>query len=214
MSVNDTVQLAVKGIVGGQTHIHTLHFRYIDVLSTDSDLVADFQANALAEFRQCFSTADLPAQLITASQVCGGIPLRAPAEATPAAPAGTRDSSAIGDRLPSWLATITSERTALAGRSRRGRFYMGGMWEADTDGNNLTDGTNRAKNYVTLYAAKLMARYVTDGAGKSPRYTLAIHSRVLALPGVNCQDSSTLVNGLIVRTAVASMKSRKPGSGT
>ena len=38
-SMNDTVLLTVRGLVGGQRHVHTLHFRAVNALTTEELLI-------------------------------------------------------------------------------------------------------------------------------------------------------------------------------
>lgn len=210
MSVNDTVQLSVIGTVAGQTHIHTQHFRYLDPTSTEQGLIDLWQANCRTTYRNMFNTTDLPVLLLRAGQVCGAIPLRAPVEEAeaPATQAGTLNWT--GDRAPSWLAGVVSERTAFAGKSRRGRFYIGGLYEAAIAGNDL--GATH-KGHIQAYVDALNGTF--GAAGSSNLYRLVVYSRKLAsVPGTQCQDSSTVITSLLVNDAIGSMKSRKPGSGT
>lgn len=210
MSVNDTTQLAVQGTVGGQTHIHTLHFRYLDPTASEQGLIDLWQANARTAYRGMFSTNDSPVILLRASEVCGALPLRAPVEEAEAGgnQTGTRVISA--ERLPSWLAAVVSERTAFAGKTRRGRFYIGGLFEDETTGNTLNSG------YIAWVQAYVDAIMGTFGpSGTSNLYRLVVYSRKLAsVPGTQCQDSSTVVTSMLVNANIGSMKSRKPGSGT
>lgn len=214
MASNDTIQLAVQGTVGSQRHVHTLHFRLVQPTLIEDALAADYRDNVLTAYRAIFSSTDTPAELIVARQVCGTVPLRAPAEVTPASAAGTRNTAGM-DRLPSYVAAVVSERTASAGRSRRGRFFIGGLVEFDADFNTLrTGGADvNAGNAIIAYVAAL-ARYLSGGAQQA-NYRLVVHSRKLAsVPGTQCQDSSTFTTGYIVRTALGSMRSRKAGHGT
>jgi hypothetical protein len=214
MAVNDTIELAVQGVVGGQQHVHTLHFRYQEVSGTESGLIAAWKAACLASYRAMFSTLDTPATLIRAAQVCGTLPLRAPSEDASGPAAGTRAITA--DPLPTWVAQVVSERTALAGRSHRGRFFMGGLYEVDssgTDGNTVPVGNQRAILIQTYLDALLGAFQLTSGTNTT--YKLVVHSRTLAaIIGTQCQNSSTPVTGLIRRDLLGSMRSRKPGSGS
>lgn len=209
MAINDTTQLAVKGVVAGQDHVHTLHFRHLALPPNPEQALIDaWQAGCRTAYRACFVTFDNPVLTITARQVCGTVPLRAPVEETEVVgnQPGTRTPS--GDRLAPWLASVTSERSALAGRSRRGRYYLGGLIEADIV---MADLQSAYLALVQAYANTLDTIFMD---GTDPNFALVVHSSKLALQGLQCQDSSTLVNGLIVRGQLATMKSRKAGSGT
>jgi hypothetical protein len=217
MPINDTLQLSVSGFVTGQRHVHTLHFRLTDAGGSDLAVAQDYETNILPAYKGIFKTFDLPAQQIAVRQICGTVPLRAAAEVTPASSAGTRTSGNFTQAQPSWLASQWSVRTALGGRSRRGRNYFGGLDEWDTDGNNLvTNPADTANAYarVVAYRDALFARYGVGGTQQGS-ILLVVHSHKLSLvPNQQCQNSSTPVTGIIVRQAIASMKSRKPGSGS
>lgn len=210
MSVNDTVQLTVQGTVAGQTHIHTQHFRYLDPTSTEQGLIDAWQASARTAYRNMFNNTDLPVILLRASQVCGAIPLRAPVEEIEAGANQAGTLSYAGQRAPSWLAVVFSERTAFAGKSRRGRFYIGGLYEAAITGNDVE---STAMTVYTAYRDALMNTFGPSGTNNL--YRLVVYSRKLAsVPGTQCQDSSTVITSMGVNVELGSMKSRKPGSGT
>jgi hypothetical protein len=217
MAANDTVQLSIKGTVSGQMHVHTLHFRLMNAGINEQLLAEDWNTNLGAIYRDIFVAVDNPLQLVTGAHVCGSVPLRASAEVTPGASVGTRPNGGNFQKQPSWLASQWSVRTALSGRSRRGRNYFGGIHEGDTIGNDLVvNGTNQDTVFekLTAYRAALLGRYGDAGA-QALAARLVVHSaKLAAVAGTQCQDSSTLVNGIIIRTPVASMKSRKPGSGS
>lgn len=209
MAANDTVLLTVAGNVLGQAHVHTLHFRYLSGTENEGALIDIWRNQCRTAYRALFGDQTLPVQLLTARQVCGTLPLRAPSEsAEPSgSQAGTRLS--VGDLLPSFVAHVVSVRTASAGRSRRGRFYVSCLAEADVNGNAI--GASPIARMQT-YADALLNNF-TGGGAIASGYQLVVHSRLLAQPGVQCQNSSTPVTGLLVRSAPATMRSRKLGSG-
>jgi hypothetical protein len=200
----------VIGTAGGQQHVHTLHFRNQDGTGTLQSLIDAWQTEVGADYRGCFSDQDLVCQLYRASMVCGAAPLPASVEEVGVAPDIDGSVSVAGDRLPPWLARVVSVRTPNGGKSYRGRFYLGGMWEGWTVGSTI-----QAAPLVPIqtYATGLIDHFVTPAFGTGG-WRLVVHSRKLAsVPGTQCQVSSTLVSGLIVRSEVGSMKSRKAGSG-
>lgn len=209
MAINDTAQLAVKGTVGGQDHVHTLHFRAIDAIANEQGLIDAWQANARTAYRNIFKNTDTPVDIITASHVCGAIPLRALAQEVEVAPNRVGgEGNDTSQPLPTFNAGVVSVRTAFSGKSRRGRFYIGGLSEANTDGNTLGALQARIQAYVTA----LLAAFT--GAGSMGGWQLVVHSRKLAaVPGTQCQDSSALVTAMIVRAEVGTMRSRKLGHG-
>jgi len=215
--LNETAMLSVIGTVQGQQHVHTLHFRQIDAAPTAMDgLIDDWEANAMPSYKAIFLPADSPVQTIRATHVCGGLPLDAPAEQVPAAVIGTRGSAGWLPG-PSLLAQVVGEKTAFSGRSRQGRFFIGGVDDHDHQGNTFTIGTVNAgepSHYgrVTAYLDALAARYFA-GVG-SLVWKLVVHSPKLAsVGGTACQDSSTAVTGWKRQVLVTTMRSRRPGSG-
>lgn len=210
MAVNDTAQLSVQGLVGGENHVHTLHFRAVDALANEQGLIDAWQLNARTAYRAIFKTTDSPVQTITAAQVCGAVPLRAPVVETEAVGniAGTEGND-ISQSLPSFVAAVFSVRTALSGKSRRGRFYIGGLTEGGTDVNMVGGVGNRLQAYITALANNFISPNAASG------WVLVVHSRKLAaVPGTQCQDSSTLVTNIILRSQLGTMRSRKVGHGT
>lgn len=208
MAVNDTWGLIVRGTVSGSQHIHTLHFRELGGDFLGSDLVTAWEAGAGAAYRGMFPTHQPCVQYIKAEKVCGSLPFPAPVEVVPAAGAmmGTR-ATAAAEGLPAFVAACVIERGTLAGRSRSGRFFIGGLMETDNNTNDL------APAYITLvqnYANALKAAFVTPSA---PNWRLVTHSRLLAQPGVQCDVSSTPVANLLVNARPTTMRSRKIGHG-
>lgn len=212
MSANDTVQLSVVGNVSTQQHVHTLHFRQRPIsglgINNEQQLIDAWQAACNVTYLAMFRSFNNPIERLIARQVCGSVPLRAPIEETVTAGTQPGTKATTGDDMPPWLATVYSVRTALQGKSRRGRFFIGGVSEDEQERGNLNAG---AITRYQGYATALLAAF--GPAGTNADFRLVVHSRKLALPGVQCQDSSTETNGIILRLVLGSMKSRKAGSG-
>jgi len=209
MAANDTSKLAVIGTVSGQQHIHTLHFRHVTPALTEADLIAAWQAAARTTYRAFFRTADNPCEQYQARHVCGTVPLRAGSDVSETAGsiAGTRSEAT--EAMAPWLATVVTLRTPFAGRTRRGRFFLGGLAEGGIVGALVSSGVTAL---VQDYVDDLMTAFVTSGG--TTGFLLVVYSRVLAaVPDTECQDSSTPVSTMQVRNVLASMKSRKAGSG-
>lgn len=210
MAINDTVQLSVVGRVFQQDHIHTLHFRYSQLISNEQSLIDAWQSGCRTAYRAIFPTGELPCVQYVARQVCGSTPLRAATEETETLLLSEGTKTGATGAMPPWIAQVVSVRTALAGKSRRGRFYLGAVAESEQE---LAVFTSGRLALAQAYADALVAAFVTPGSAGD--YRLVVHSpKLAAVPGVNCQDCSTLVTGMIVRDAVATMKSRKSGHGT
>ncbi len=217
MAVNDIAQLSVVGTVGTQQHVHTLHFRYLTAGATDNALLVAWTATALASYKARFVITDTPVERLAARQVAGTAPFRAPAESAPSPNAGLRSAGSLGEPNPTWLAELVSERTALAGKRYRGRFYLGGLYEWDVIGNNLRLGlAETPRNAFDLgqdYINALLTGY--GPSGTSTDYRLFVFSRTLSkVPGTLPQNQGADITGLLHRTTVNSMQSRRPGSGS
>ncbi len=215
MGANDTYQLAVQGTVGGQMHVHTLHFRDITGGGSAESLVAEWKSAHHTNYRNIFRNDDNPVEKITARQVCGTVPLGAPYEDFPSTGQnGSRNPGAdgLGDKLAPWLAQVFQVRTSYAGRSRRGRFYLGGLSEGVVAGAVI--GGIRTGSETYTYPETLKTRHVTGG-GTVSGWMLVVHSRKLAaVANTQCQNSSTPVAQVMLTTTLSRMMSRKAGSGT
>lgn len=223
---NGIYSLAVIGTVSGQRHIHTLHFRSTvggtGLTDTEAEfmahIVTEWQTTPQAAYRAIFGGADSPILSFAVRKVCGDTPL--PAGYDVAQPAGSQAGTGIagdfnGDKQPAWLANVVTERTNFSGRSYRGRFYLGGLYETMTAGDSLTTGrVTTTQNYCDA----LLAKFVTPGE-------VTVHAKLFTWsyklahpkpgdPTYSCQNQGGDVTSFQVRTAVATMKSRKAGSGT
>lgn len=209
MAINDTVQLAVKGTWMNNDHIHTLHFRFLDPTANEADLINAWEAGAKTQYLAIFPTGHHVVKIVQAAQVCGSLPLRAAVEEAFASGAGTGTRATATEHLASWLASLTRERTASAGRSHQGRFFLGGLTEADVISEDLQAA------YITPTTAYLTALLAVFGpSGTNNLYRLVVHSRKLAaVPGSQCQNTSTVVTNLQLHTKLTSQRSRRTGSG-
>jgi len=215
---NGIYRLAVIGTVAGQQHVHTLHFRSTTAASAASASEPDFQqalidhyqANALTEYRALFNQGNYPASLLQVRKVCGSLPLPGGIDEALTGTAGEGSRVSGTDPLAPWLANVTTLRTAYAGRSYRGRSFIGGAYEGDVIGATFQSGYLA---WVTAYFAKLKAQYM-DPSEISIAHKLFVFSRKLAeTVGIACQDAGADVVSYLVRDQLATMKSRKAGSG-
>lgn len=208
MAINDTYLLTVRGTANSTQHIHTLHFREGASVTGAAGLLTAWQGTPMTAYRAMFHTGTTIIESIKAQEICGTPPLPAASEFVPA-PAGQLGTRAnTNEPMPAFLATQVKLTTGLAGRSRQGRFFIGGMWENDNSSNSL------ATAWVALvqaYCDALKAIFVTPGA---PDFRLVVHSRKLAAQvGMQCQNSSTSVTNLIINLQPTTMRSRKLGHG-
>jgi hypothetical protein len=209
MATNDTLLLQVMGNQVGNQHIHTLAFRQVVPDGTPSQLITAWRTAAETQYRAIFHTTTTPVEKIKCGYICGTLPLGAPEELELIGTARNGTRSTAGDQSPSFLASYTKLRTALAGRSRQGKFFIGGLLETDVAYNDIQ------ASYLTLiaaYNAALVAAFVTPGIGANWR--LVVHSRKLAaVPGTQCQTSSAPVTTITTTVGVTTMRSRKTGHG-
>lgn len=216
MGINDIVMLQVKGTVVGTQHIHTLHFRQEVPDLFVTDLISVWRAGCQASYRALFTSVESPMQLVRVDTVCSADELPAPAEDVPipADQLGTR--TVVGEAMPSYVAALTTVKSALAGRSRQGRYFIGGMREDDNAGNLLVAGhITRLQNY----ADALKAIFITPAL---PNWRLVIFSRTLRdgkptadppVAGVSCALATAPALNLVVSNRPTTMRSRKFGSG-
>ena len=220
-AANGVYKFAVIGTCNGQQHIHTLHFRStlagnaVGMNEADymQDLLTTWQTACRTAYRGIFDTTNTPVQQYQVRKVCGSVPLPAGLDAAEAGgnQAGTQNPGVGGgDQSAPWLANVVTERTALAGRSYRGRFYLGGMYEGDFAGAVVG---NRRLPPTQAYVDTLVATFVTplETAANAKAF---VFSRTLSLvPGTQCQNAGADVRSYQVRDTLATMKSRKAGSG-
>lgn len=210
MAVNDTSELIVRGSLSVnselQTYVHTLHFRHLSIpvgVSPEPILIDRWQAIAQTAWRAAHTSA-YNLDEIVCRQVCGSIPLRAPA-VEGVGLAGTRATPA-SQALAHWLSSVVTEYSDLAGRSRRGRYFVSGAHEEDLSGNSYTSGYLAL---VTAYNTALLGGFGPSGSDTD--FRLVVHSRKLAAnPGTACQDASRIVTQLVTRTRLTTQRSRRP----
>jgi hypothetical protein len=226
VAVNGVYILRVLGTHQSQQHIHTLHFRStsaaVAASATEGDfqqaIINDWQTNARTTYRGMFFTSSSPCQTYEVRKVCGSLPLPGGVDETEIAPNIVGSRSASGEAAAPWLAGVVTLRTAYAGRSYRGRNFIGGLGEQDFNGATMESAWITA---VTAYYTALVASFVTPSE-ISIGAKLFVHSRRLAdgdptavppLAPRACQEAGGDVQSFVVRNQLATMKSRKAGSG-
>lgn len=208
MAVNDTYELRVQGTAGGQEHIHTLHMRQSAAAVGSAELITQWTTGCHLAYRNLFGISDPVTTLLAGQAVCGTQPLPAPVEVVPAV--GVQNGTRTGDanRSPAFIAGLVAVRTAFAGRSRRGRFFLGGLRDEDY---NLDNMSSTWIALAVAYADAVTAAFIT---AVGANFYLVVHSRTLAdIVGTACQDSSTLATSLVVSPFTTTMRSRKKGHG-
>jgi len=230
MTPNDVWMLSVKGSVLESQHIHTLHFLQVSDSIGGTDLITAWQTAALTAYRNLFSIYASPVLEIEARVAASVGPPPSPDVVVPivASRIGTRDVAG-SDFMPSFMAGLVIEKGMLAGRRYSGRFFIGGLYEADNSANSLTAG------YVTLlqnYCNALKTAFVTP---TTPPWRLFCYSKLLGegdpnhtirnpvaggarLPDpvaqVAPQLAGSAVRDLVVSPRPTTMRSRKYGHGS
>jgi hypothetical protein len=223
VAANGIYKLAVIGTAVSQQHIHTLHFRStlagnavaMSETAFMQDLLDAWKGAPATAYRSMFNVATPCVQSFQVRKVCGTLPLPAGLDANQ--PGGSQNGTGAGgafvggsDFAASWLASVTTERSALSGRRYRGRYFIGGLLE----GHIVQDAIQgeRATN-EQAYATALTAAFITP-LETAVNYKLFVYSRTAALiPGTECQNAGADVVSLVPRLKLATMKSRKAGSG-
>lgn len=204
MDTNSTAVLAIVGTKLSQTIIVTHHFRniHIGTSHTLQELIDDWQAACQTQWLAIFQS-DYTLTKLVARHVCGTLPLDATVEEAVGS-AGTRGAPV--NTLAPWFAGVVRERTASAGRSHRGRFFVPVPDEMDVTEDVLA-GTHVTR--VQTYCTALQGLAVDPGAS-SIKWRLVVHSKKLAsVPGTQCQNSSTLVTSLAVQNVLTTQRSRR-----
>lgn len=220
VAANGIYKMAVVGTVQGEQHIHTLHFRSTPnpnntTMSETAYMTAianAWKAQARVGFLNLFGTVDTPNLLQQLRKVCGSLPLPAGVDLAEGSgsQAGTRVVTSLGDQAAAWLAGTLTHRSGFAGRSYRGRNYLGGLFEADLQQQSVSA---TYQGLLQAYANGLAAAFITplevDAVAK-----LFVYSRKLAsVAGTQCQNAGADVTQLTPSSKLATMKSRRAGHG-
>lgn len=170
-SVGDMVQARVRGLIEGQTTENVLHFRCV---TPDSDidlhlilvLVQCFIMHLLPGTSDKFEYMDVAWKKV--SPVLGN-------EFIHTFPTGSTGAVA-GDSEPSFVSAVSSIRTALGGKSHRGRFYLGGIPEAGMVGSIISsDGPTWPA--ILAFVACLASKFIVGDPPGTNQWTIGVYSR-------------------------------------
>lgn len=205
VATNETAELQIVGTRESQIVIVTHHFRNIHVATEHSlqELIDEWQTTCQTPFLAIPNNSYTLTKLV-ARHVCGSLPLDATVEELVGSTGTNGDTTLL---TPPWFAGVVRMRTASAGRSRRGRFFVPVTSEAQFDKDTLsaTLVTN-----ITTYCTALKNLFVADGSAPSVAWRLVVHSRKLAaVPGTQCQDSSTLITTIAPQSVLTTQRSRR-----
>lgn len=202
MATNDIATLNVVYRLGSTLLENVLAFKFKTSGANLADLASEFDTELLATFLSGKHTSVSCDTLLARDAVPG---TAAPVEYT-VSPAKTGNNSS-GDPLPPQCALVTTWRTALAGRSYRGRSYSAGLCENHQ--NAGTFDSSETTNAINI-AQAIMDQFGPGGA--STDYQLVILSRYHA--GVKrVTPIGTVVTGFSVHATVYTQRRRTLGHG-
>lgn len=157
MAIGDLARLEVPIFIAGQTTQCVLGFRFNTLAANLALLTADFNTNMLASFLVPISTTASCAELVANDVVPG---TAAPSVLT-VSPPKTGTDGLNGPVLPPQDALVLSWKTALKGRSYRGRTFLPAMNQGrQSNGVWLAPALSGGGGVVTA----MLARYGTFGA--------------------------------------------------
>lgn len=202
MATNDLATLNVVYRLGSVLLENVLAFKFKTSSSSLAGLAADFDSELLSTFLSGKHTS-VSCDTLLARDVVPGT--AAPVEYT-VSPAKTGNNSS-GDPLPPQCALVTTWRTALAGRSYRGRSYSAGLCENHQ--NAGTFDSSETTNAINI-AQAILDRY--GPSGDSADYQLVVLSRYHA--GVKrVTPIGTVVTSFSVHAIVYNQRRRTIGRG-
>lgn len=174
-AINDLWQLTVEGEIEGQFTANVWHFK-TTAASADVDL------GLVLVFLNCFITNLLP--VLTSKYTLNGVRWKKVAPVLgneffhPAPPAsvGGGDDNAE----PSFVSALFSIRTSLGGRSHRGRKYIAGIPEDQTDGSRIFAEPDALWAALLAFAACVIGAFVNvDLTPATSGFQLGVYSRKL-----------------------------------
>jgi hypothetical protein len=188
-----TVKFVIEGQADGQDVINVLHYKYVGAAPTAVALdafITSWKTAHLAQWLACHSSG----YLILGFE-CTDIASAAGARATQALSTG--NVGTVGSPLlPNNVALAVSWRTGLAGRTNRGRTFMGGLPASGYNNDAITGSLLTA---LSTLAAALISQTFTGG------FDFAVAS---------FKDSlAKVITGFIMETVIDSMRRRLPGRG-
>lgn len=198
MPVGDIFEWQLLGIMEGQRTRNIFHYRTVAEAGTGATLQAMGGAlyTNIGTLLRLFMSSNYFTEgfRITRIRPTLGVPYEDSDES---------DAGAVaGDSLPTFVAAIITIHTALGGRKRRGRKYIGGVPEANADQSGLT----AAALVVLQNAADEFNDAITVGTlGNETQIEPVLYSR--------SDNTFNLITGATARSKLGTMRSRKIGRG-
>lgn len=181
MAIDDVYALQLHYLYAGQQLMNTVHFR----MKTAGDPDTTMFATLATDWKDTTATqqvAFVTYQRWIAQQVRGGTVsytakpcIRSGGRRLEGLFTGTLTGGATGEGLPPQSALVTTLYTGQSGRTRRGRFYLGGLAE-----DRQASGTYATGNLAT-YQTAWTAQVTQYGAtGSDTNFELGVWSHTLA----------------------------------
>lgn len=208
MAVGDIVQVKWRYLVNSQNVLNVIAFKDLDAAHTITQLAADLwsSANGLAvlmnNMRNSVVTQDLTVEYVVPHGPAGIVYSAA------APPTGLQTLGAGGELLPPQSAQVLTWRTALAGRSYRGRTYLSGYGTLEQVGGVWTAGHMTS---INGQATAFLARY-NAATGVYAHWGLCVISRQLN-GVVRVTPVGTDVTAYQARSTVYTQRRREVGVG-
>lgn len=210
-SQNDIFQVRVVGHIDGQETNNVMHFKCASGAGdTDVDL------HLIQVIVQCFVDHLLPvlSSAFTLEKIIWKkvSPALGPEFTSVVASGGAGGGNA--QALPSFCSALFSIRTALGGRSHRGRLYIPGIPEAATT-NSSFDPNHAFWAGMLAYAVCLVTNFIPGDPVGSNSWAMGVYSRKIG--GANFPygaNGFTPINDVVAVSQIATTRSRKVGRGS
>lgn len=208
-AVGDCFQVRVRGHMEGQETNNVLHF-------TAATAVDDVELRLILALAECFITHLIPVtssvwalQDIVWKRVTPTLGVE-----NVTVPTGTLTGGGAATALPSYASVVLSIRTALGGRSKRGRMYLPGIPEGATIVSSLDTG-NAYWTAVVAFVACVASKFILGDPPPANSFQMEVYSRKIggstfpyAIGGF------TPVTQVIPVVALGTTRSRKVGRGS
>jgi len=208
-AVNDLWEVRINGEIESQVAVNVLHFQCVGAS-------ADVRVGLILKVINCFVTHLLP--VLTSSYTFKSVSYKLVSPSLGvefvelATPPGTGGGSAAA--LPSYASAVISKRTPTGGRDHRGRMYIPGIPEDQTNGSAINTGLPLWAGIAAFIACVLSEFVHPDPAGGTDIFDLIVYSRKIG--GAHFPyglTGATAVTQLIPLQQLGTTRSRKVGRG-
>jgi hypothetical protein len=201
-AAGEIIQVTIGGILDGQLIENVLNMRERTPATLDSQIATS--ANALKA---------LWGPILSNGFIFNSVMFK---RMTPVAfdtqfapPASPAAGSQGGAFLVTTVAQVTTLRTGVAGKTHRGRIYVGGLAQGWADGNRLSSTAITAFN---TWAAALVTQF-DDATGTDPYLALGIYSREIGGTNPFTLAGWQAVTQVIPHSILGNQRRRRVGVG-